>query len=76
MTNHAHSEFLTVAELGVRLRVSRTTAYQLVRQRQVPSIRLGGTIRIPTAALDRWLVDQERAALSVVGPTACTEQLD
>jgi excisionase family DNA binding protein len=68
MTNAtAQAEFLSVSELAPRLRVSRTTAYQLVRDGQVPSIRLGGTIRIPTRALDRWLAEREAEALAAVG---------
>jgi excisionase family DNA binding protein len=64
-TTTAH-EFLSVAELGARLRVSRTTAYQLVRTHEVPSIRLGGSIRIPVSALDRWLADRAQEALASV----------
>lgn len=60
------AEFLSVAELALRLRVSRTTAYNLVRTNEVPSIRLGGSIRIPTSALDRWLSDREEEALASV----------
>lgn len=66
MTHTAEIEFLSVAELGARLRVSRTTAYLLVRTREVPSIRLGGTIRIPVSAFDRWLADREQEALASV----------
>jgi excisionase family DNA binding protein len=43
--------FLTVTELAVLLRVSRRTAYVLVRTGEVPSVRVGGSIRIPRAAL-------------------------
>jgi excisionase family DNA binding protein len=39
------------AEWGVSLR----TAYQLVRDGKVPSVRVGGQIRIPRAALVEWL---------------------
>ena len=43
--------FLTVMELAELLRVSRRTAYILVSSGQVPSVRVGGSIRIPRAAL-------------------------
>ena len=43
--------FLTVNELADLLRVSRRTAYVLVQTGQVPSVRFGGSIRIPRAAL-------------------------
>jgi excisionase family DNA binding protein len=62
----APDAFISVSELAARLRVSRTTAYQLVRSNQVPAIRLGGSIRIPTSALDRWLAEREEEALRAV----------
>jgi excisionase family DNA binding protein len=48
--------FLTVTELAELLRVSRRTAYVLVRTGEVPSVRVGGSIRIPRAALVDQLV--------------------
>lgn len=66
MPNTAEVQFLSVAELAGILRVSRTTAYELVRDRVVPSIRVGGSIRVPTSALDRWLADREQEALAGV----------
>jgi excisionase family DNA binding protein len=47
--------FLTVSELARFLRVSRTTAYQLVWSGQVPRARVGGQWRIPRAELERQL---------------------
>jgi excisionase family DNA binding protein len=58
--------FLSVAELAETLSLSRTRAYQLVHAGEVPSTRWGGVIRIPRAALERWLADQEREALASV----------
>jgi excisionase family DNA binding protein len=58
--------FLTVSELAGRLGVGRSTAYALVRDGQVPAIRLRGTIRIPLASLERWLADREQEALNAV----------
>jgi excisionase family DNA binding protein len=40
-----------VSELADLLRISRRTAYVLVQTGQVPSVRFGGSIRIPRAAL-------------------------
>jgi excisionase family DNA binding protein len=44
-----------VNELADLLRVSRRTAYVLVQTGQVPSVRFGGSIRIPRAALVQQL---------------------
>lgn len=66
MTNAQAERFLSVTELANVLHVSRTTAYALVRDREVPVIRLRGTIRIPAAALETWLSDREQEALDAV----------
>lgn len=50
-TTLAERSFLTVRELADVLRVSRRTAYVYVQTGQVPSVRVGNSIRIPRAAL-------------------------
>jgi excisionase family DNA binding protein len=52
--------FLRVEEAARVLRISRTSAYELARRwlesggrDGLPAVRLGRTIRIPAAALDR-----------------------
>lgn len=52
---------LTVSEAAQVLRISRNTAYELIRQRGIPSIRLGRTIRVPRHALEAWILDQSLA---------------
>jgi excisionase family DNA binding protein len=47
--------FLTVSELAALLRVSRATAYALIASGEVPSVRVGGSLRIPRDALYRRL---------------------
>jgi excisionase family DNA binding protein len=42
---------LTVKEVAALLRVGRDTAYSLVAEKRIPSIRLGRQIRVPRAAL-------------------------
>lgn len=58
--------FLSVAELAVRLGVSTRTAYNLVNGGEVPVVEILGVKRIPTSALERWLVDREEEALRAV----------
>ena len=53
-------------ELGIRLGVSTRTAYNLVRDGEVPVIEIRGIKRIPVTALERWLVDREEEALRAV----------
>ena len=47
---------ITVDELGELMGVSRSTAYESVRNGEIPSIRLGRRIVIPTAAVRRMLL--------------------
>jgi excisionase family DNA binding protein len=47
--------FLTVRELADYLRVSRRKAYELVAAGEVPSFRVGSSLRIPRAELDAQL---------------------
>jgi excisionase family DNA binding protein len=55
-----HGPFLRVEEAAQVLRISRTSAYELARRwldsdgrDGLPAVRLGRSIRIPAAALDR-----------------------
>lgn len=58
--------FISVTELGARLGVSTRTAYNLVNAGEVPVIHLRGVMRVPVAALDRWLADRAQEALASV----------
>lgn len=42
---------LTVPEAARLLRLKRSTAYELVRTGQVPSVRFGRQVRVPTGKL-------------------------
>jgi excisionase family DNA binding protein len=46
---------VTVEEAGDALGISRATAYEGVRSGEIPSIRIGRRIVVPTAALRRLL---------------------
>jgi excisionase family DNA binding protein len=46
---------MTVDELAAALNVGRATAYNAVNAGQIPSIRIGKRIVVPTAALRRML---------------------
>lgn len=46
---------LTVPEVMARLRVGRHKVYDLIRSRQLRSIKVGGSRRIPVAALAAYL---------------------
>jgi excisionase family DNA binding protein len=54
------SGLLTVPEAAELLRIGRNTAYALIAARQLPHVRLGRTLRVPRAALERWLAETTR----------------
>ncbi|MFG2311307.1 helix-turn-helix domain-containing protein [Streptomyces sp. NPDC048566] len=56
-------ELLTVAEVMTRLRLGRSTVYDLLRTRRLPSVTIGRCRRIPASALGRFITEEmERAA--------------
>lgn len=62
---HDERLLLRVGEAADLLGVSRSQAYWLIREGRVPALRLGHSIRVPTAALRSWLqseIDCEQKA--------------
>lgn len=59
-------QFLTLREVAKTIQVSRTTAYTLVKQGRLPSVRIGGQIRFPRSAFEAWLADREDEAMERV----------
>jgi len=49
----------TVEQVAKLLSISRGSAYEGVRTGQIPSIRVGRTIRIPRRALERMMESPE-----------------
>jgi excisionase family DNA binding protein len=46
---------LRVPELAEVLKINRGMAYELVNSGQIPSIRIGRSIRVPVDALRKWI---------------------
>ena len=59
---NAPDEWFTLVELGDWLKVSRTTAYRLVRERDIPAYRIGRATRLRRSDVERWLEDEARSA--------------
>ena len=51
---------ITVPELQKCLDIGRDTAYNLVRRKDFPSIKLGKEYRVFTDKLPEWLAKQQR----------------
>lgn len=52
VTDRQERRFLTVREAAVTLRLSENTIYRLTRSGVLESVKVGGSIRIPSKALD------------------------
>lgn len=50
-----HPEYLTVAEVAARVRVSKMTVYRLVHTGELAGIRVGRSFRIPATIVDAYL---------------------
>ena len=53
--NETKPEVYTVPEVGKLLGINRNLAYEMARQGQIPTIKLGRRLVCPKAAVDRWL---------------------
>ncbi len=51
-------ELLTVPEVMARLRLGRSTVYDLIRSRRLPSVTIGRSRRIPASALREFISNQ------------------
>lgn len=53
--DEAGNRFLTVAEVAEELRVSTMTVYRLIKAEELPATRVGKSLRIRTADVERFL---------------------
>ncbi len=51
-------EYLKVPEVASLLRVARSRAYELVAEGEIPSVRIGRSVRVSRRELERWLEDR------------------
>ena len=45
-------------EAAEALGVSRSKAYELIANRTIPSIKVGGSVRVPAGSLRQWIEQQ------------------
>jgi len=50
---------LKPSEVAKVLGIGRSLIYELIARREIPSVRLGRCLRVPTESLKQWLKDQE-----------------
>lgn len=56
----------TVQEVAALLRISKSYAYQLVKEKKLPIIDMGKRKLIPKDALEKWLQDNIESYKKVV----------
>jgi excisionase family DNA binding protein len=61
-TNKEERRVVTLDEAAVLLRISRGSAYQAAKSREIPTIRIGRRLLVPLAALERMLAGDTGAA--------------
>jgi excisionase family DNA binding protein len=53
-------EWLKVPEVAKVLRIARSRAYELVADGEIPSVRIGRSVRVSRRELERWLEEQRQ----------------
>jgi excisionase family DNA binding protein len=66
--------FLRVREVAMILGVVPSRVYQLIASGVLPSVRVGGAIRVPRSAWRLWLESQTDAALASLRTAKCPVQ--
>ena len=60
--NESAPHLMTVPEAAAFLRISPDLAYELIRRKELPAVRLGRVIRVPRFALEQWVRVQAGAS--------------
>lgn len=55
-------EYLKVPEVAGVLRIARGRAYELVAEGEIPSIRIGRSVRVSRRDLERWLDERRQSS--------------
>ena len=53
----SEAQFLTIAEVAARMRVSKMTVYRMVHAGELPAVRVGRSFRVPESAVQDYLRD-------------------
>ena len=48
-------------EVGYAIGACRSTVYELIKSGMIPSVKIGGLLRVPRRALEKWIEDQQVA---------------
>lgn len=53
-------EFLKVPEVAEFLQIGRSRAYELVGAGEIPSVKIGRSVRVSRRELERWLEERRQ----------------
>ena len=53
-------EYLKVPEVAEMLQIARSRAYELVGNGEIPSVRIGRSLRVSRKELERWLEEHRQ----------------
>ncbi len=56
---HTAASVLTVGEVADYLRVSRSTVFRLLKQKELPAFKVGRVWRFNVQQIDRWRAERE-----------------
>ncbi len=56
--NHNSEILLRAEEVAARLRLGRSTVYDMIKSGQLPSLRVGRSVRVPLQALTEWVASR------------------
>lgn len=51
----------TIPQAAKRLSISESKAWEMSRSGQLPTLKLGRSVRVPKDALDRWIEQETRS---------------
>ena len=57
---------MTVQEMANYLGIGKASAYRLIREGQIPALKIGRQFRIPVACIEEWILDQITSPKTVV----------
>ncbi|MGH3085690.1 MAG: helix-turn-helix domain-containing protein [Rubrobacteraceae bacterium] len=56
-------EYLKVPEVAEMLQIARSRAYELVGEGEIPSVRIGRSVRVSRRELEKWLEDRRQPSV-------------
>ena len=67
-----YKDIMTIADLQKALRIGKSKSYELIREREIESFRVGNTIRIPKKSVVDYILQRCYNGIAVDG---CAEPI-